>query len=132
MTRPDGAARRAAERRGRWGEFLATVALILKGYRILGRRVRTRVGEIDLIARSPGGILCFVEVKSRNASAAALEATRIPQQMRIGRAAELYMTQYPHLGCKGIRFDVVTVGRRGFPRHLRAAWQPEDWRATPA
>ena len=52
-------------------EFLATVALILKGYRILGRRVRTRVGEIDLIARSPGGILCFVEVKSRNASAAA-------------------------------------------------------------
>ena len=132
MNKVDGAARRAAERRGRRGEFLATATLVLKGYRILGRRVRTRVGEIDLIACSPGGILCFVEVKSREASAAALDATRIPQQMRIGRAAQLYLTQHPELGRKGIRFDVITVGRRRFPRHLRAAWQPEDWRATAA
>lgn len=43
--------RRKAERRGRASESLAAFALILKGYRILGRRVRTPLGEIDLIAR---------------------------------------------------------------------------------
>jgi putative endonuclease len=106
--------------------------LLVKGYRILGRRVRTRLGEIDLIARSPSGILCFVEVKAREVDTAALEATRIPQQMRIGRAAELYLAQHPQLGRKGARFDVVTVGARGLPRHLRDAWRPEDWRTTAA
>jgi putative endonuclease len=106
--------------------------LLLKGYRILGRRVRTRVGEIDLIVRSPSGILCFVEVKAREVGTTALEATRISQQMRIGRAAELYLGRHPQLGRKGARLDVVTVGACGFPRHLRDAWRPEDWRAAAA
>jgi putative endonuclease len=128
MKRVDLAGRKAAERRGRRSEFLASALLLLKGYRILGRRVRTRVGEIDLIARSPSGILCFVEVKARAAEQSALEAVRIPQQMRIGRAAQLYLSQRPDLGCKGVRFDVVTVGERKFPRHLPGAWHPEDWR----
>ena len=57
--------RRDAERRGRRGEFFATLILMLKDYRILGRRIRTHVGEIDLIARSLSGTLCFVEVKVR-------------------------------------------------------------------
>jgi putative endonuclease len=132
MTKLDGTARRAAERRGRRAESLAILMLLLKGYRILGRRVRTRVGEIDLIVRSPSGILCFVEVKAREVGTAALEATRISQQMRIGRAAELYLARHPQLGRKGARFDVVTVGACGFPRHLRDAWRPEDWRAAAA
>lgn len=132
MKKVDRTARRAAERRGRRGESLAILMLLVKGYRILGRRVRTRLGEIDLIARSPSGILCFVEVKAREVDTAALEATRIPQQMRIGRAAELYLAQHPQLGRKGARFDVVTVGARGLPRHLRDAWRPEDWRTTAA
>lgn len=132
IKRIDRTARLAAERRGRHGEYLAAALLLLKGYRILGRRVRTHLGEIDLIARSAAGILCFVEVKVREADAAAVQATRVPQQMRIGRAAQLYLAQHPELGRKGIRFDVVTVGRHSFPRHLRAAWQPEDWRPRPA
>src|SRR6476646_8295833 len=132
MKKVDRTARRAAERRGRRGESLALLMLLVKGYRILGRRVRTRLGEIDLIARSPSGILCFVEVKAREVDTAALEATRIPQQMRIGRAAELYLAQHPQLGRKGARFDVVTVGARGLPRHRRDAWRPEDWRTTAA
>lgn len=101
---------------------------MLKGYRILGRRVRTKVGEIDLIARAPSGIVCFVEVKARAATEGALEAVRVPQQLRIARAAELYLAQRPALRPKGVRFDVVTVGGSGFPRHVAGAWQPEDWR----
>jgi Holliday junction resolvase-like predicted endonuclease len=53
------AARRKAERRGRRSETLAAVLLMLKFYRILGRRVRTHAGEIDLVARSPAGVICF-------------------------------------------------------------------------
>jgi len=132
MTSNSGIRRRAAERRGRRGELLARALLMLKGYRILGRRVRTRVGEIDLIARTPSGILCFVEVKVRAAEEAAVESVRIPQQVRIGRAAQLYLSQRPEMGRKGVRFDVVTVGEGGFPRHFAGAWHPEDWRGTPA
>ena len=52
-------------RRGRLSEWLAAAALLAKGYRILGRRVRTPYGEIDLIALR-GRRLAFVEVKRRH------------------------------------------------------------------
>src|SRR4029453_6459230 len=51
-------------RRGRLSEWLAAAALLAKGYRILGRRVRTPYGEIDLIAVR-GRRLAFEEVKLR-------------------------------------------------------------------
>ena len=51
-------------RRGRLSEWLAAAALLARGYRILGRRVRTPYGEIDLIAVR-GRRLAFVEVKRR-------------------------------------------------------------------
>jgi putative endonuclease len=130
MKKVETVGRRAAERHGRRSEFFASLLLLLKGYRILGRRVRTRVGEIDLIARSPTGVICFVEVKARQTSESAIEAVRFQQQGRIGRAAQLYLSQRPQLGAKGTRFDLVTVGRRGFPRHLPGAFHPDDWRGS--
>ena len=45
--------RQAAERRGHKSEALAAFWLQLKGWRILARRLRTPVGEIDLVARRP-------------------------------------------------------------------------------
>jgi putative endonuclease len=116
----------AAERRGRRSELLATLILIAKGYRILGRRVRTHLGEIDLVARSPGGVVCFVEVKARDDVAAAVEAVVPRQQARIARAAQQFMAQRPGLRTKGVRFDTITVGRGLFPRHFRDAWRPQD------
>ncbi|HUJ47867.1 MAG TPA: YraN family protein [Rhizomicrobium sp.] len=119
--------RKRRERLGRRSEMFATWLLRLKGYRILGRRVRTPLGEIDVIARAPSGMLCFVEVKMRSAAETALLALGPQQQMRIARAAELYLAHRPDLGRKGVRFDVVTVGARTWPRHLADAWRP-DWR----
>jgi putative endonuclease len=116
--------RRAAERRGRRGEWLAMFLLVLKGYRILGWRVRTRVGEIDVVARAPGGIVCFVEVKSRNSLRDAQEALLPRQEKRIGRAAELFMAQRPWLAAKGVRYDTIIVADRIWPRHVRDAWRP--------
>lgn len=130
MRTADLATKRAAEKRGRRSELLARALLMLKGYRILGTRVRTKAGEIDLIARAPSGILCFVEVKAREAREAALTAVRIPQQTRIARAAQLYVAGRPELASKGFRFDVITCAARGLPRHIPDAWRPQDWRGT--
>ncbi len=116
--------KRAAERRGRRGEFIAMLWLVAKGYRILGRRVRTHAGEIDMVARTPRGIVCFVEVKTRNSLRDAQEALLPRQEVRIARAAELFIAQCPWLVAKGVRYDTVIVSDRTWPRHLRDAWRP--------
>src|SRR5579871_4756068 len=100
--------RRSAESRGRSSESLAAILLQLKLYRILGRRVRTHAGEIDLVARSPTGILCFIEVKARADDRTAMESVGPRQRARIERAASLYVAGKPHLAREGIRFDIVT------------------------
>ena len=114
--------RRMAEARGRNSETLAALLLQLKFYRILGRRVRTRAGEIDLIARSPSGVLCFIEVKARDNEGAAIESVGQRQRARIERAASLFVAGRPELARKGMRFDIVTVAP--YPRHIRDAWRP--------
>ena len=116
--------RQRAERRGRRCEFVAMLLLVLKGYRIVGRRVRTHAGEIDLIAHSPRGILCFVEVKGRESLRQAREALLPRQQNRISRAAEVYLGQRRGWVPKGIRFDTIVVATRRWPVHVRDAWRP--------
>lgn len=120
-----GARHRAAEKRGRYSESLAAALLRLKFYRILGRRVKTRVGEVDIIARSPGGVLCFIEVKLRNVEGRAAESIGTLQRQRIARAAEAYLAAHPRLGEGGIRFDVITLASGSLPRHIQDAWRPE-------
>ncbi len=114
---------KAAEKRGRRGEAFAALLLRCKGYRILGKRVRNHAGEIDLVAQSPSGVVCFIEVKARPETTLAAEAVGLRQRARIMRAAELYLAGRPT--AKGVRFDVVTVTPTGWPRHLRDAWRPD-------
>jgi putative endonuclease len=115
--------REAAEKRGRRGETLAALLLRCKGYRILGRRVRTRVGEIDLVAQSPSGIVCFIEVKARPAQELAADAVGQRQRQRIARASQLFLAGQR---VKGVRFDVIAVVPGRLPRHLRDAWRADD------
>ena len=85
--------RLARYRRGRLSEWLAAALLIAKGYRILGRRVRTPHGEIDLVAVR-GSRLAFVEVKRRLTRGEA-EAALTPRQAgRIARAAEFWVSRH--------------------------------------
>jgi len=114
--------RKAAEKRGRQGEALAALLLRCKGYRILGRRVKTRLGEIDLIAKSPMGVFCFVEVKTRPDEGLAADALGGRQRARIVRAAEAWLGGRPG----AVRFDVVTVVPGRLPRHRRDAWRPGE------
>ena len=119
------AQRRIAERHGRRSETLAALLLRLKGYRILARRIRTPLGEIDLIALSPRGAVCFVEVKARASARDAVESVSARQRERIARAAQAYLAARPKLSGRAMRFDMVTVARGGLPRHLPGAWRPE-------
>jgi putative endonuclease len=116
---------RNAEKRGRRSETFAAALLMLKGYRILGRRVRTRAGEIDLIARAPGGIICFIEVKARGGELAALDSIGARQRGRIGQAAHLWLASRPGLRPKAVRYDVIALAPGRLPHHLRDAWRDE-------
>lgn len=118
--------RRAAEFHGRSAESWAALTLICKFYRIVGRRVKTPMGEIDLVALSPSGLVCFVEVKARAAEGAAADAISRRQRGRIARAAQLYLAGRPGLRHKGVRFDAILVTPGRWPRHLKDAWRPES------
>ena len=118
--------RRAAEAHGRRSEFWAALLLSCKFYRVLGRRVKTRLGELDLIALSPDGTLCFIEVKARALEGAAAEAITARQRSRIARAAALYLGAHPALRHKAVRFDAILVTPRRWPRHLTDAWRPDS------
>src|ERR1700761_2212220 len=113
--------RQQAEKRGTRGEAFAAWLLRLKGHRILGRRIKTHAGEIDLVTLSPFGPVCFIEVKARALARDAAEAVGPEQRTRIARAASLYLAARPGLAKRGARFDIVTVA--GLPRHLPDAWR---------
>ena len=76
--------RAQAEQRGRQGERIAAWWLRLKGWQIVGRRMRTRAGEVDLVARR-GAMLAFVEVKAR---ATAAELDMAIDERRLARVGE--------------------------------------------
>jgi putative endonuclease len=112
--------RRAAETWGRAAESIAALYLLAKGYRILGRRLRTPFGEVDLAAWK-GGVLVIVEVKARKSLPAALEAVGREQQQRILRAAQVLAGRW-RLNQAPIRLDIIVIGARFWPHHLRNAW----------
>jgi putative endonuclease len=115
-----------AEARGRRSETLAAWALRLKGYRILARRLKTKVGEIDMVALPPFGPVCFIEVKARGDVASAALAVAQGQRTRIACAADLYLAGRPDLMARGARLDIIAVAPGRWPQHHADAWRPED------
>lgn len=117
-------ARQRAHRLGHAAEWRAVWRLRLAGYTILARRYKTRLGEIDIVARR-GDVLAFVEVKARRQMTTAAEALRERQFGRVSRAASLFLAQHPRYAVCAVRFDAVLVG--GFwPRHLPDVWRPPE------
>jgi putative endonuclease len=94
---------------GRRGEAAAADFLRSLGFRILERRLRSRAGEIDLVA-AEGETLVFVEVKSRSGEGFGRPAEAVDRrkQARMTRAAAAYLVSLggPDRAC---RFDVVEV-----------------------
>jgi putative endonuclease len=123
--KPDWTAlRRQREGAGRRAETAAALWLQLKGYRILERRVRTPVGEIDLVA-ARGKMLVFVEVKSRATLAAAQEAVTPETRRRIAEAARLWVSRHRRMQDWRWRFDIVALAPGRLPKHLPGAWRQD-------
>ncbi len=116
-------ARRRAEAAGRRAETIAAWYLRAKGYRVLARGEKSRVGEIDLIVRR-GRTVAFVEVKRRESRAAAILAVSPRQRARIAAAAERFIAGRADLARCDMRFDIVAVGGGLVPTHLADAWRP--------
>jgi putative endonuclease len=139
LKRPASASMAADPRRsvGRRGEDHAAGHLERLGYRILARNVRTRFGEIDLIAFD-GRSIVFAEVKTRRAtpsrragaqSVAPLESLRPRQCARLRRLARAWLSDPSVERPKAaeIRFDAIGVlvdAREALVglEHLEAAW----------
>ena len=115
------AERVAAFRLGLSAESRAAMFLIAKGYRILARRFKTPVGEIDIVA-SRRGTIVFVEVKARESFDAAAEALTARQQQRIVAAAELWLARNPADPQQEMRFDVILVTPGKLPQHIPNAF----------
>ena len=118
------APRQIAERRGQRAELLALWLLRLKGYRLLARRYRVAVGEVDLIVRRRR-VVVAVEVKARGEWAAASESIQPRQQRRIARALTQFVGGRDDLAGLDLRFDVMLVVPRRLPRHVIDAWRVE-------
>jgi len=121
---PDRATRIRAERRGRWAESVAAAYLWCKGYHILGRRLRTGAGEIDILARHRD-TLVFVEVKTRSSLDNARLALHPSQRRRIEAASRRLAARYGR-NCTTTRLDAVLVAPWGWPEHLVAVWREGD------
>lgn len=105
-----------SHRLGHRSEWLAAVLLMLKGYQILGFRLKTRVGEIDILARR-GRTLAVVEVKRRSTMDQALAALGPDQYQRLLAAGQAVLRQRPSLAGHLLRIDIVALAPRRFPRH---------------
>ena len=114
--------REIAERRGRRGEGWAAWWLRLQGWRIVGRRLKTPRGEIDLVARR-GRTVAFVEVKWRTTGEGLDTAIDAYRLKRVAAATEAVAHRYARPG-DTIRIDVLLLARRRWPRHILNAWQP--------
>ncbi|MGE7370112.1 YraN family protein [Neorhizobium sp. NPDC001467] len=113
--------RRRAERRGHWAEYLAALFLVLKGYRVLAMRYRTRGGEIDLIVRSRN-LVVFVEVKARRQAGLAIDAVGYETQNRIRSASHQWLSRRQDTHRLTLRYDVIAVLPGRFPQHFQDAF----------
>src|SRR5215475_1473253 len=113
--------RQAAFRVGISAESRAAAFLIAKGFRILARRWRSPLGEIDIVARRRR-LLVFAEVKTRASLDEAAESVNERQRRRIAAAAEIWLAAHPDESILDIRFDAILVAPGRIPRHIPAAF----------
>lgn len=110
-----------AYRQGLFSETVAALMLRLQGHRILARRYKTPVGEIDLVALK-GKRLAFVEVKHRKSFEDAGFSLPARTRRRIVRAAQYWLSGHPDYAGHDIAFDVVLAAPWVWPRYIKNAF----------
>lgn len=97
---------------GASAERSATQLVLDKGYAIVERNFRCKAGEIDIVAQR-GGLLVFVEVRSRGDAAhgSAAETVDRRKQRQVARVAAWFLAERDP-AYTGIRFDVIALTGR--------------------
>ncbi len=106
-------------------EGAACAALEADGWTVLGRRLRTPAGEVD-IAAERDGLLVLVEVKARPNLADAAASLGPRQRERLMAAAAVIAAEHPEWGRAGMRFDVIMVDAGGQVRRVVDAFRLGD------
>lgn len=114
--------RHEAGQRGRAGEAEAAMWLAQAGWQIVAERVKTRAGEIDLIAKRTG-LIVFVEVKWRARAASLNDAIDERRLARLAAAVEMVWQDYA-TGGEDIRIQVILLAPGHKPTHIENAWMP--------
>ncbi len=104
---------------GLWAEKFAELILRVKGYRILGQRIKTPSGEIDILA-AKDKTLVIVEVKKRGDDFSAASAIAPAQQARLIASGSYMMGQYQ--GFETVRFDALLFAPKSLPKHIKNAF----------
>jgi putative endonuclease len=107
--------------RGIMAEGAAEIFLRAKGYKVIERRYKTKVGEVDIIALD-GDVLVFVEVKARATLDDALFSITPKMRGRISDAAMAFLTENPNYTMRPMRFDVMAVKLPFTIRHMENAF----------
>lgn len=110
-----------AERLGRWSEYRAALALLIKGYRIVALRYKTKAGEVDIIARR-GDLVIFVEVKARKDLRAGVDAVSYTAEKRIENAADHWLRKQSDATRLSLRHDIIVVRPWRWPTHFEGAF----------
>ena len=116
-----GNKKRAALRRGIFAEWKAAAFLVCKGYRICAVRYRTKLGEIDIIARK-GNLVAMVEVKARQEVMIAFDSVTALSKRRIADSADIWLSRQPNAEKLSIRFDIIAVVPWRIPAHFPDAF----------
>ncbi len=112
--------RQQAEMAGRRAENRAALVLKLKGWNILGQRLRNEAGEVDIVARREN-LVAFIEVKWRADPAALKDAVDERRLARVAAAAEIFAADYVRPQ-DDMRIDVMLVAPMRWPIHLENVW----------
>ncbi len=104
---------------GEWGEEQAERYLRKKGYLVVEKNFRCRLGEIDIIAME-GAKLVFIEVKTRKSQSFGLpcEAVNTMKLRHIKLTAAYYMSVNPGC-CSDLRLDVIEILQRDSKAYIR-------------
>jgi len=119
--KPDTQKRKRAQRWGHVSEWIAAASLILKGYRIMKLRHKTKLGEVDIIARK-GHLIVMVEVKARRTIEEAFNSVTLTSQRRIEAAGDLWVGEQNNAHLLSIRYDIIAVRPWKWPTHYENAF----------
>lgn len=105
---------------GLFAEYIVALFYLIKFYKILGHRVKTRMGEIDLVVLR-GRTIVFLEVKARMKEIDEILCTSI-QQKRIRNAAAIFLQRNPKYNGYDVRFDFCVIRPYRWPEIIENAW----------